>query len=198
MELRNPRAPQTCLALTGRDYHQDWKGCGSYPILEHACLAERSKRVNHAIKQEDRAFSGFSRITAAGLERGLDVQHFVISSGLREMIDGTSIRKYLRAVFASGFLYNASGVAAGPAMAVNYTTKTQFLFRINKGASDVSDDQAVNAFVPQDQRPVPFRNITFIGDGDTDIPCFPIGQGTRRAFHRGLPKRQQRPSRSDP
>jgi hypothetical protein len=111
--------------------------------------------VNHAIKQEDRAFSGFSRITAAGLERGLDVQHFVISSGLREMIDGTSIRKYLRAVFASGFLYNAPGVAAGPAMAVNYTAKTQFLFRINKGALDVSDDQAVTRLFPKTN--VPFR-----------------------------------------
>lgn len=114
----------------------------------------------------------FPRITAAGEERGLAVKHYVISSGLREMIDGTAVRPHLDAVFASGFLYNASGVAVGAAVAVNYTTKTQFLFRINKGAMDLADDRAVNAFQPPEQRVVPFPNMVFIGDGDTDIPCF--------------------------
>ena len=114
----------------------------------------------------------FPRITAAGLDRGLDIQHFVISSGLREMIEGTPIHRFFKAVFASGFLYDASGVAVAPALAVNYTTKTQFLFRINKGALDLSDDKAVNAFVPPEKRSLPFANITFIGDGDTDVPCF--------------------------
>lgn len=114
----------------------------------------------------------FPRITEAGAERGLAVKHYVISSGLREMIDGTAIRPYLDAVFASGFLYDGSGVAVGAAVAVNYTTKTQFLFRINKGAMDLADDRAVNAFQPPEQRVVPFPNMVFIGDGDTDIPCF--------------------------
>lgn len=95
-----------------------------------------------------------------------------MSSGLREMIEGTRIAPRFEAVFASAFLYSASGVAVGPALAVNYTTKTQFLFRINKGALDVADDEAVNAFVEPDKRAVPFANIAFVGDGDTDIPCF--------------------------
>lgn len=123
-----------------------------------------------------RLFAGveawFPRIDAAGQARGIEVRHFVISSGLRELIDGTPIRPHFRKVFASGFLYDGSGVAVGPALAVNYTTKTQYLFRINKGALDLSDDAAVNAFQPPERRDVPFANIVFIGDGDTDIPCF--------------------------
>lgn len=114
----------------------------------------------------------FSRITEAGRVRSLDVQHFIVSSGLREMIEGTRIGHHFSAIFASAFLYNGSGVAIGPALAVNYTTKTQFLFRINKGALDVTDDEAVNAFIEHERRKVPFANMVFIGDGDTDIPCF--------------------------
>jgi len=114
----------------------------------------------------------FERINAAGAARGIEVQHFIISSGLREMIEGSSIRPHFTEVFASAFLYDASGVAVGPALAVNYTTKTQFLFRINKGVLDVTDEDAVNAYVDHDKRKVPFANMVFIGDGDTDIPCF--------------------------
>jgi phosphoserine phosphatase len=126
--------------------------------------------------REIRFFPGvetwFDRINAAGAERGIQVQHFIISSGLREMIDGSSIRPSLTKVFASAFLYDGSGVAVAPALAVNYTTKTQFLFRINKGVLDVTDDEAVNAYVEHDKRAIPFANMVFIGDGDTDIPSF--------------------------
>ena len=116
--------------------------------------------------------SWFDRVNAAAQQRGIAVEHYVISSGLRELIEGTSIRRHFRAVFASGFLYDGSEVAIAPAIAVNYTTKTQYLFRINKDALDLADDTAVNAFQPQDERRVPFPNMIFIGDGDTDIPCF--------------------------
>lgn len=142
----------------------------------------------------------FGRINAAGAARGLAVEHYVISSGLRELIEGTSIRRHFRAVFASGFLYSASGAAIAPAIAVNYTTKTQYLFRINKDALDLADNTAVNAYRPQEQRRVPFANMIFIGDGDTDIPCFrtvkeqgghsiavhPDGDATRAARTRRL------------
>jgi phosphoserine phosphatase len=114
----------------------------------------------------------FDRINAAAAARGLAAEHYVISSGLRELIEGTAIRRHFRAVFASGFLYDGSGVAIAPAIAVNYTTKTQYLFRINKDALDVTDDAAVNAYRPQAERRVPFANMIFIGDGETDIPCF--------------------------
>jgi phosphoserine phosphatase len=114
----------------------------------------------------------FDRVNAAGAARGLAVEHYVISSGLRELVEGTTIRRHFRAVFASGFLYSASGVAVAPAIAVNYTTKTQYLFRINKDALDLADNTAVNAWRAPDQRRVPFTNMIFVGDGDTDIPCF--------------------------
>ncbi|MDO8944122.1 MAG: HAD family hydrolase, partial [Desulfobacterales bacterium] len=114
----------------------------------------------------------FARINVAGKERGLDVQHFIISSGLRDIIEGTAIRKHFKAVFASGFLYDQHDVAVAPALAVNYTNKTQYLFRINKGALDLGDHKAINAHLPVDQRPVPFSRMLFIGDGETDVPCF--------------------------
>ena len=114
----------------------------------------------------------FARITEAGKQRGLDVQHFVISSGLREIIEGTAIRRHFEAVFASGFLYDQHDVAVAPALAVNYTNKTQYLFRINKGALDLGDHKAINAHLPVDQRPVPFSRMIYIGDGETDVPCF--------------------------
>ena len=116
--------------------------------------------------------SWFDRINAAGVSRGIDVHHYVISSGLHETVDGTIIQKYFKAVFASAFLYDGSGVADGKAVAVNYTTRIQYLFRINKNAMDLSDDKAVNAFQVFEKRAIPFPNIVFIGDGDTDIPYF--------------------------
>ncbi len=155
------------------------------PILTymHRMLAEAAN-ADIPMRREDWAAHGagislfpgvvswFDRVNAAGAVRGLAVEHYVISSGLRELIEGTPIRQHFRAVFASGFLYNASGAAVAPAIAVNYTTKTQYLFRINKDALDLADNKAVNAYQPQDQRRVPFPNMIFIGDGDTDIPCF--------------------------
>jgi len=113
----------------------------------------------------------FERMRAHGDVCGLDVRHFIISSGLREMVLGTVIGDMVTDVFACDFKYGPDGVPLWPALAVNYTTKTQFLFRINKWALDLSDDRAVNAYTPEDERPVPFRNMIFIGDGETDVPC---------------------------
>jgi hypothetical protein len=114
----------------------------------------------------------FNRINEYGKKQGVNVKHYIISSGNREMIQGTPIAKKFAAIYASSFIYDQNGVAKWPALAVNYTTKTQFLFRINKGVLNVYDNSKINAFVPKEDRPVPFNNIVFIGDGDTDIPCF--------------------------
>jgi hypothetical protein len=102
----------------------------------------------------------------------VQVKHYIISSGIREMIEGTSIAKKFSAIYASSFMYDQNGVAKWPALAINYTTKTQFLFRINKGVLKVYDNTKINEFIPIEDRPVPFNNMVFIGDGDTDIPCF--------------------------
>ena len=113
----------------------------------------------------------FRRLRSHGAERGVSVQHFIISSGLKEMIRACAIGAEFDAIFASEFKYNADDVPVWAAAAVNYTNKTQFLFRINKGALDLSDHAAVNRYVQEDDRPVPFRNMIYIGDGDTDVPC---------------------------
>ncbi|MCE1161180.1 MAG: haloacid dehalogenase-like hydrolase [Burkholderiales bacterium] len=113
----------------------------------------------------------FDRINEYGRERQIKVQHFIISSGLREMIQGTSIARHFEQIYASGFMYDQHDVAIWPALAINYTTKTQYLFRINKGSLDVHDNSLINKYVPDNERPVPFANMVFIGDGETDIPC---------------------------
>lgn len=114
----------------------------------------------------------FKRINTYGKETGLSVSHHIISSGIREMIAGSKIAKHFSNVYASSFLYDHHGVAKWPALALNYTTKTQYLFRINKGSPHVYDHSVINEYVPPDQRPVPFSNMMYIGDGLTDVPCF--------------------------
>lgn len=116
----------------------------------------------------------FSRINAYGESQGVTIKHYIISSGLREIIEGSAISSVFDKIYACEFHYNASGVADWPKSVVNYTTKTQFLFRINKGVLDVSDDSSVNNYVEEDDRPVPFRNMIYFGDGMTDVPCMKL------------------------
>ncbi len=119
------------------------------------------------------SFKGwFPRINIYGKETGIKVLHFIISSGIKEMIEGTPIAKEFKAIYASSFCYDHHGVAEWPALAINYTTKTQFLFRINKGCLDISDNKAINKYIPENERIIPFSRMVYIGDGDTDIPCF--------------------------
>jgi hypothetical protein len=114
----------------------------------------------------------FDRITAYGKSKGVRIEHVLVSSGNAEIFAGTAIASKFSQVYASKFMFDENGVAAWPALAVNYTTKTQYLFRINKGAHDLSDNAKVNQFVEKKDRPIPFENMVFIGDGSTDIPCF--------------------------
>ena len=114
----------------------------------------------------------FPRINQYGKLTGLRVSHHIISSGIREMITGTAIKRHFENIYASSYLYDQHDVAKWPALALNYTTKTQYLFRINKGIREVHEHDRINKYVPPDERPVPFRNMVFIGDGETDIPCF--------------------------
>ena len=117
----------------------------------------------------------FERIRKYGKKRGVKVEHYIISSGLKEMIEGTSVAKKgaFEKIYASSFYYNDRGVAEWPAQVVNYTNKTQFLFRIEKGVLDINDPGVNDYFPPEDIR-VPFRNMIYIGDSDTDIPCMKV------------------------
>lgn len=117
----------------------------------------------------------FERIRNYGTQQGVIVEHYIISSGLKEMIEGTSVAKKgaFKKIYASSFYYNADGVAVWPAQVVNYTNKTQFLFRIEKGVLDINDD-GVNDSFPPDELRIPFRNMIYIGDSDTDVPCMKL------------------------
>ena len=112
----------------------------------------------------------FERINEYAKARNLILEHYVISSGNQEIIAGCPIYPELKQVFASKYLYDSAGEALWPGTAINYTTKTQYLFRINKGVLNNWEDQRVNRWIPMEERPIPFTRMIFIGDGDTDIP----------------------------
>lgn len=117
----------------------------------------------------------FERIKRYGAEHGVTVEHYVISSGLKEMIEGTEIARAgaFEKIYASSFYFNDRGVAVWPAQTINYTNKTQFLFRIEKGVLDINDP-AVNDYFPPEELRVPFRNMVYLGDSDTDVPCMKL------------------------
>jgi hypothetical protein len=114
----------------------------------------------------------FDRIRQYGAENGVIVEHYIISSGLKEMIEGTSIAKkgVFEQIYANSFYYDDRGEVRWPAQVVNYTNKTQFLFRIEKGVLNPNDPM-VNDYIPLEDVRVPFRNMIYIGDSDTDVPC---------------------------
>ncbi len=146
-------------------------------------MLERSRATEIPIKRETfkgygkkiKFFPGveswFGRIDEFAKTSGVATSHYIISSGNRETIEGTKIAKHFKRIFASGFRYDASGVAVWPALAVNYTNKAQFLFRINKGIDNAHDNSTINKYTPEEMRPVPFKNFIYIGDGETDIPA---------------------------
>ena len=113
----------------------------------------------------------FDRINAYGAERGINIVHYINSSGLKEIIEGTTIADKFQKIYACSFLYNVDGIAYWPAVAVNYTNKTQFIFKINKGVESVYDTKQVNKYMEEKSRPVPFSRMIYVGDGTTDIPC---------------------------
>jgi 2-hydroxy-3-keto-5-methylthiopentenyl-1-phosphate phosphatase len=113
----------------------------------------------------------FARVNAYGEEQGIQVEHYVISSGLREIIEGSAISREFKEIYASEFYYDGTGKPVWPKLAVNFTAKTQFVYRINKGVLDVSNDRDLNASMPDDSKRVPFTNMIYIGDGLSDVPC---------------------------
>ena len=116
----------------------------------------------------------FALINEYGRRHGVVVEHYINSSGQTELIEGTSIAKEFKKIFACSFWYDESGVAVWPAVAVDYTGKTQFLFKIAKGIMDISDNTKVNESQKEDDKPIPFSHMIYLGDGTTDVPCMKI------------------------
>lgn len=113
----------------------------------------------------------FERITNYAKSKNIILKHYIISSGIKEIIEGTPIANKFDKIFASSFMYDGNGIADWPAVAINYTTKTQFLYRINKGTLDETDNLSINKYISEEERDVPLTNVIYIGDGETDIPC---------------------------
>ena len=134
-------------------------------------------KYGESVKLFDGVLDWFGQINEYGKKKRINIEHYIISSGIREMIAGTPIATRFKRIFASSFMYDHHGIAHWPALAVNYTTKTQYLFRINIGVLNVYDDSKINAYIPEKERRIPFSNIVFIGDGSTDIPCFRLVKG---------------------
>lgn len=158
------------------------------PILAYMKLMLDKARLSGKVQISKNAFrkygksveffrgvkSWFGEINEYAEKHGVILEHYIISSGLKEMIEGTSISRHVKAVYASSFIYDQHDVAIWPANAVNYTTKTQYLYRINKGIESITDNQTINEFIAEEDRRIPFSRMLFIGDGNTDVPCMKL------------------------
>lgn len=161
----------------GRDNHMDGLLAYMYTMIQE-CAVQNIKLdrafLNHC-GESIQLFPGvrewFARINAFGESLGVQVEHYVISSGLREIIEGSGIAQEFREIYACEFYYNENGDACWPKLDVNFTNKTQFVYRINKGILDVSRDKELNDSMPDDSKRVPFTNMIYMGDGLSDVPC---------------------------
>lgn len=115
----------------------------------------------------------FTRVNEIGKKLDIEVQHYIVSSGLTEIIEATSIASEIKKIYACHFLYEDK-IAVWPKLAINYTNKMQYIFRVNKGILDVENDVDLNSFTPVDQRPIPLSNMVYFGDGLTDVPIMKL------------------------
>ena len=175
------------LGIKARDFWHEVEEVASLNKMDKTLaylymMIKKSQELGHEIRREDfvqcgadiEYFKGvedwFLRINKYGEELGVRIEHYIISSGNKEIIVNSKISKYFKEIFACEFLY-VDDKAVWPAMAVNYTTKTQFLVRINKGVLDIYDDVTLNKKMVDDDRRIFNKNMIYIGDGITDIPC---------------------------
>ena len=147
-----------------------------YMVLEEAkrkgidLTREKLESYGEDIELFDGVETWFNRINEYGKKLGVDIEHYVVSSGFKDMINGTKIAKYFKKIYACSYLFDENGHPVWPTICVNYTTKTQFLYRINKGILEEHDD-SINDAMDEELRSVPFENMIYIGDSFTDIPC---------------------------
>jgi len=116
----------------------------------------------------------FSAVNELGRTMGIEVQHYIVSSGLKEIIDATPIANEFKRIYACEFLYDENGEAVWPKLTINYTNKMQFIFRVNKGILDINNDVDLNSYMAEEDRPVPLNNMVYFGDGLTDVPSMKL------------------------
>lgn len=135
---------------------------------------EDFKRFGASVELFDGVIGWFGLINAYGKAKGVKIEHYINSSGLAEMIEGTPIAKEFKRIFACTFIYNERGEAEWPGVAVDYTAKTQFIFKINKGILSIRDNKKVNESKEEENKRIPFPHMIYFGDGETDVPCMKI------------------------
>ena len=139
------------------------------------CLRrDELRRFGNDIELFDGVREWFSMVNSYGREHGVRVEHYINSSGLKEIIEGSPIASEFKHIFAGSFIYNDCGEAEWPGIAVDYTAKTQFLFKISKGIFSSRDNKRVNASIADDKKRIPFSHMIYFGDGETDVPCMKI------------------------
>ena len=131
---------------------------------------ELLRKSGEEVKLYDGVKEWFALINQYGESKGVQIEHYINSSGLKEMIEGTPIANEFKEIYACSYIYNDKGEAVWPGVAVDFSTKTQFLFKINKGIRSVSDNVEVNRYAEEDERPIPFKRMIYFGDGETDLP----------------------------
>ena len=156
------------------------------PVLIYMyLLIQKMKEANMLISPETfnqygkklKLFKGvetwFDRMNTYGHSKGIEIEHYIISAGITEIIYGCSFSKAIKEIYACSYYYRENGIV-WPKLSVNFTTKTQFLYRIHKGAFDMSDQHSVNTKIEPQDINIPFNHMVFFGDGETDIPSFRI------------------------
>ena len=174
-----------------KQVHEEATATGSDPMLVYMRLMMEKLYKNDAVKitREDfsvmaekiQYFPGveswFPRINDYVKNRGagkVNVQHYIISAGQKEILEGVSIRQYFKQIYASEYHFNQYGIATFPKLLITDTSKTQFLFRINKGRESLAE--SINDHMPETERPIPFSNMIYIGDGMTDVPSMALSK----------------------
>jgi len=182
------------IQAVGKTADEFWRASDSIAIGQDASnvlsymklMFDEAKRNGIKLRREDfmrfgrdiQLFEGvrewFRLINAYGDAHGVKIEHYINSSGLKEIIEGSPIAQEFTHVFAGTFIYDANGEAEWPGIAVDYTAKTQFLFKISKGIFSARDNKQVNESMAEDKKRIPFTHMIYFGDGDTDVPCMKI------------------------
>lgn len=175
--------------ITGTMYYIQYAAKEKGIKLTEKFLWDAAKSITYFAGVEE----WFDRINEYGKSLGLAIEHYIISSGMEEIINGTTIRKHFKRVFGCSYVYGDDGIPIWPARVVNYSTKTQYLAKINKGLGK-TEDRAVNEYMPDEQRPIPYKQMIYFGDGMTDIPSMKVVKnkgGTAIAVYRPKSKHKE-------
>ncbi len=135
-------------------------------------LKDLAKKIEYFEGVEDSWFDRINTYIKKKSNNQVTIEHYIISSGLKDILNGIIIKKYFKKIFACEYYFDHYGAAKFPTVVINDTVKTQYLFRINKGILDIN--QTINTYTPNKDRAIPFTNMIYIGDGLTDVPCMTV------------------------